>query len=132
MIFLEIFLGTLYFLSTYAMRRTSKFLCIITMIKLYHTFFTFYFLPNIYFQFFLYKYNRFLHFHFIHVALLLMSFFPVQNQLSFFCALLKIHKTSSYNLYFCVPCLFSMLLSDVLQRLKNLMEYVPLPRKHST
>ena len=71
------------------------------------------YLSHIYFQIFLYKHNRFLHFHVIPAALLLKTlFFSFQKKLSLLRALLRIHKTFTPSLPLYISCLFSMLLND--------------------
>ena len=60
-------------------------------------------LSNIYFQIFLYRYSKFLNFHMIPAVLLLiassLSFLKLVISLR---ALLRIHKTLSWNLYLCI------------------------------
>ena len=95
-----------------------------TMISFFYNIFH---LSNIYFQIFIYKYNRFLHFLIIPATLLLItSFFP------FRIVFISCSPTNSQK-FFIPPhhpyasCLFSMILNaSSLQTLKKLVEYVGL------
>ena len=67
-----------------------------------------FYLPHIYFWNFLWTYNRILHFCMIPAALFLITyfFFSFSNLLSSLPALLKIHKSFSYNFYLYISCFF--------------------------
>ena len=99
------------FWITYAMHATSVFPCIITKISIFTTFFYF---SNIYFQILLDKYNRFLHFHMISVALLLIASFFFFLKLIIFmtCSLKNSQNLSMQSLPLYTSSLFSMLWND--------------------
>ena len=81
---------------TYAMRSTSIFLCIVTMISNFTIFLSFKYLFSDVF----YKYN--MHFHMISATLLLINYFYILNFFFFFSlrALFRIHFL--HNLYLCI------------------------------
>ena len=90
------------------MRSTFIFPCITTMISNDN-----FCLPHIYFQFFLYKFYRFLHLHMIPAALLLIpSFFFFLNRLSLIliaCSPKNLQNFFMQSLRLYTSCLFSML-----------------------
>ena len=98
------------FQITYAMCSTSLFLYITTMISNVRIFF---YLSNIYFKIFLYKYNRVLNFHMIPAAILsLTSFLSFLKFILFTTCSLKDWETffiQSLPLY--TSCLFSTILN---------------------
>ena len=98
------------------MRGTSIFPFIMSMVS---NFMIFFYLSQIYLQVFLYKYNRFLHFHMIRAALLLITCYFVNN-IFFFkkiiifiaCSLKDLQKFFMQSLPLYTSYLFSMLLND--------------------
>ena len=92
------------------MRSTPIFSFIMTMISNLRYFY----LSNIYFQIIIYKYNRFLHFHMIPAALLLIySFFFFLKLIIFIACSFK--NAQNFFIQFLplyTSCLFSMLLNE--------------------
>ena len=105
------------FYITYALRSSSIFPCIMTIsLALRYSLSFTYLFPNLF-----YKYNRFLHFHLILAALLLITSFFFLKLIMFITSSVK----HSQN-FFIHHTYFQSFSTMILQTLKNLIEYVNL------